>query len=91
MKLDAAAGAGQAPDIFWMNVYLPKYVTGNVVLPIDDYIKRDALDLSVYIPALIQMYQYEGKQYTAQGMDAVVVACNTAHSINAISLIRRRN
>ncbi|MDY0091560.1 MAG: sugar ABC transporter substrate-binding protein [Candidatus Vecturithrix sp.] len=79
MKLDAAAGAGQAPDIFWMNVYLPKYVTGNVVLPIDDYIKRDALDLSVYIPALVQMYQYEGKQYALpKGMDAVVVACNTA-------------
>lgn len=79
MKLDAAAGAGQAPDIFWMNVYLPKYVKGNVVLPLDDYIARDALDLSVYIPALVQMYQYEGKQYTLpKGMDAVVVACNTA-------------
>jgi len=79
MKLDAAAGAEQAPDIFWMNVYLPKYVKGNVVLPLDEYIKRDNIDLSKYIPAITEMYNYEGKQYTLpKGMDSVVVAYNTA-------------
>ena len=79
MKLDAAAGAGQAPDIFWMNVYLPKYTKGNVVLPIDKYIKKDSVDLSKYIPAITQMYNYEGKQYALpKGMDAVAVAYNTA-------------
>ena len=79
MKLDAAAGAGQAPDIFWMNVYLPKYVKGNVVLPIDQYLKRDQLDLSKYVDVLIQMYNFEGKQYALpKGMDSVVVAYNKA-------------
>jgi len=79
MKLDAAAGAGQAPDIFWMNVYLPKYVKGNVVLALDEYIQKDAIDLSQYIPAITEMYNYEGKQYTLpKGMDSVVVAYNTA-------------
>ncbi len=79
MKLDAAAGAGQAPDIFWMNVYLPKYVKGNVILPIDEYIKKDNVDLSKYIPAVTEMYNFEGKQYALpKGMDAVLVAYNTA-------------
>ena len=79
MKLDAAAGAGQAPDIFWMNVYLPKYVKGGVVLPLDEYIKKDGVDLSKYVTAITQMYNYEGKQYTLpKGMDSVVVAYNTA-------------
>ena len=79
MKLDAAAGAGQAPDIFWMNVYLPKYVKGNVILPLDKYIEKDNVDLSKYIPAITQMYNYEGQQYTLpKGMDSVVVAYNTA-------------
>ncbi len=79
MKLDAAAGAGQAPDIFWMNVYLPKYVKGNVILPIDEYIKKDNIDLSKYIPAVTEMYNFEGKQYALpKGMDAVLVAYNTA-------------
>ena len=79
MKLDAAAGAGQAPDIFWMNVYLPKYVKGNVVLPIDKYLKRDNLDLSKYVETLIKMYYFDGKQYALpKGMDSVVVAYNKA-------------
>lgn len=79
MKLDAAAGAGQAPDIFWMNVYLPKYVKGNVILPLDEYIQKDAVDLGQYIPAITEMYNFEGKQYALpKGMDSVVVAYNTA-------------
>lgn len=76
-KLDAAATAGEAPDVFWMNVYLPKYVAGDVLLPLDDYIEKDSIDMSSYVEAVSKMYNYQGKQWAMpKGMDSVVVAYN---------------
>ncbi len=78
-KLDAAAGAGEAPDVFWMNVYLPKYVDGDVILPLDDLIAKDGVDLSGYVSAVTGMYNYEGSQWAMpKGLDSVAVALNTA-------------
>jgi len=78
-KLDAAAGAGEAPDVFWMNVFLPKYVDGDVVLPLDDLIARDGVDMSAYVSAMTGMYNYKGTQWAVpKGLDSVVVALNTA-------------
>ena len=77
-KLDAAMGAGEAPDVFWMNVYLPKYVDGGVLLPLDDYIAADSIDMSLYVEAITDMYNYEGSQWgMPKGLDSVVVALNT--------------
>ncbi|WP_432664269.1 sugar ABC transporter substrate-binding protein [Wukongibacter baidiensis] len=76
-KLDAAAGAGEAPDVFWMNVFLPKYVDGEVILPLDELIKRDSVDLSGYVDATVKMYNYNGTQWAMpKGLDSVAVAYN---------------
>lgn len=78
-KLDAAAGAGEAPDVFWMNVYLPKYVDGGVLLPMDEYIARDNVNTGDYVEAIVNTYNYEGQQWAMpKGIDSVAVAYNKA-------------
>lgn len=78
-KLDAAANAGEAADVFWMNVYLPKYVAGDVVLSLDEYIAKDKVDMNGYVEAVRKMYNYENNQYAMpKGMDSVVVVYNKA-------------
>ncbi|MGH0053343.1 MAG: ABC transporter substrate-binding protein [Sphaerochaetaceae bacterium] len=76
-KLDAAAGSKDAPDVFWMNTYLPKYVSGGVLEPLDDYIARDGIDMGKYVAATVKMHQYEGKTWgIPKGLDSVAVALN---------------
>lgn len=78
-KLDAAAGAGKAADVLWMNVFLPKYVDPGVLVPLDEYIAKDKLDLSQYVDTMVNMYNYNGKQYALpKGMDTVQVFYNKA-------------
>jgi multiple sugar transport system substrate-binding protein len=78
-KLDAAAGAGNAADVFWMNVNLPKYADAGVVEPVEAYFVRDGLKKSDYAKSQVDLYTYEGKLYTMpKGMDVVVVAYNKA-------------
>ena len=62
-KLDAAAGSKSAPDVFWMNTYLPNYVQGGILLPLDDLIARDKIDMGAYVEATVKMNQYEGKTW----------------------------
>lgn len=77
-KLDASLTTSECPDVMWMNPYLPKYADGKVVLPIDDYIKNDNLDMSQYVEARVNAFNYNGSQYALpKGLDAVYVALNT--------------
>ncbi|HRY20698.1 MAG TPA: extracellular solute-binding protein, partial [Flexilinea sp.] len=76
-KLDAAAGAGTAPDVFWMNVFMPKYTDAGILEPLDSYIEKDGLDKSAWVPAMMELYSDKGVQYgMPKGMDVVVVAYN---------------
>jgi len=76
-KLDAAAGAGNAADVFWMNIFLPTYVNAGILDPVEDYLVRDKLDKSAWSKAMVDLYTYNGKLYTMpKGMDVVVVAYN---------------
>lgn len=76
-KLDAAAGANQAADVFWMNVYLPKYVDGDILLPLDDFVKESNLDLSNYVETTLNTYNYKDSLWALpKGMDTVAVAYN---------------
>lgn len=76
-KLDAAAGSGEAPDVFWMNTYLPKYVEGDILFPLDDLIKRDNIDMTSYVEATVEMSGYKGEQWgMPKGLDSVAVALN---------------
>jgi multiple sugar transport system substrate-binding protein len=63
-KLRTAATGGSAPDVFWMTVaYFKYYAGGGVLMQLDDLAKNDGIDMSVYVPAITQAYQYDGKTF----------------------------
>jgi multiple sugar transport system substrate-binding protein len=63
-KLQAAAGGGAAPDVFWMNgPNFQLYASNGVLAPVSDQIKKDGLDTSVYPKSLVELYSLDGKQY----------------------------
>ncbi|MGH8828131.1 MAG: ABC transporter substrate-binding protein [Jiangellaceae bacterium] len=63
-KLQAAAGGGAAPDVFWMNgPNFQLYASNGVLAPVSDQITKDGVDTSVYPDALIDLYSLEGEQY----------------------------
>jgi len=78
-KLDAAASAGNAADVIWMNIFLPKYADAGIIEPIEPYFVKDKLDKSDWSKAMVDLYTYKGSLYTMpKGMDVVVVAYNKA-------------
>lgn len=78
-KLDASLPTTKGPDVTWMNVFLPKYVNGKTLEPLDPFIKKDGMNLSQYIPGRVAAFNYGGSQYALpKGMDAVFVAYNKA-------------
>ncbi len=63
-KLENSIAGGGAPDVFWMNgPYFTKYAQADVILPIDEYIEKDGIDLSNYPAALLALYDLDGVQY----------------------------
>lgn len=78
-KFDAAAGANQAADVFFMNVWVPKYAQAGVLEPLDSYMETSGFDFSLYSPSIIENGIYEGKHYTVpKGTDSLAVMLNTA-------------
>lgn len=77
VKLDAAAGSGNAADVMWMNVFLPKYADANVVMPIDELVTKENIDLNQWTKSMIDLYTYNGKLYgLPKGQDVVDVYYN---------------
>lgn len=63
-KLQTAATAGTAPDVFWMTImYADYYADGGAVLPLDDKIKDAGIDMGNYVDAIRTAYTYQGKVY----------------------------
>lgn len=63
-KLEAAATGEVLPDIFWMNgPNIVKYASNGMLMPMDDKVKADNLDLSKYPQGLIDLYTVEGALY----------------------------
>lgn len=62
-KLEASAGGGTAPDVFWLNVlHLDAYVEGGILDDMTDAIK--ASDINDNFPAaLVNNYVRDGKNY----------------------------
>lgn len=78
-KFDAAAGANQAADVFFMNIFASKYAAAGVLEPLDTYIERDGLDLSLYTQSIVKTGFYDGKQYTIpKGTDSLAIMYNAA-------------
>lgn len=63
-KLEAAATGEVLPDIFWINgPNIVKYASNGILMPIDDKVKEDNIDLSLYPQGLIDLYTVDGKLY----------------------------
>ena len=63
-KLQAAAGGGAAPDVFWMNgPNFQLYASNGVLAPVSGQIENDGVDTSVYPDALIELYSLDGELY----------------------------
>jgi multiple sugar transport system substrate-binding protein len=63
-KLQTSLKGGSAADVFWMNIpNLKKYANGGVLMPIDDYVARDKVDLNNYVPAVMDAYKFKDHVY----------------------------
>nr|MBA2680769.1 sugar ABC transporter substrate-binding protein [Ktedonobacteraceae bacterium] len=52
------------PDVFWLNAAnLIKFASNDTLLPLDDQISKDKVDLNNYPPQLVSLYTYNGKHY----------------------------
>ncbi|MGO2082897.1 extracellular solute-binding protein [Vagococcus sp.] len=63
-KLDAAATGGSLPDVFWMHsneAY--RYMSNEILLPLDDSIKAKKIDLANYPEDISKLYSYKDSQY----------------------------
>ena len=77
-KLDASLETDEAPDVFWMNVYVYKYADAGLREPLDAYIKKDNFDTGIYAQGRLNAYNLSGVQYALpKGLDTVAVALNT--------------
>jgi multiple sugar transport system substrate-binding protein len=60
-KLQTSLKGGSGADVFWMNIpNLKKYASGGVLMPLDDYVSRDSVDLDNYVPAVMDAYKFQG-------------------------------
>lgn len=63
-KLETAATGETLPDIFWMNgPNIVKYASNDMILPIDDLVERDSIDLNLFPEGLINLYTVDDELY----------------------------
>ena len=69
-KLDASLETNEAPDVFWMNVYVNKYLEAGVLEPLDSYMEAENFDTSVYSEGRVKAYNLQGSQWALpKGLD----------------------
>lgn len=66
VKLDTAIAAGKAPDL--VLVFGPDQMRAGLLLPLDDVVQEEGIDLSTYVPAIVEpgdefSCAYEGNLY----------------------------
>lgn len=63
-KLETAATGGALPDVLWMNgPHITQYAEGNVLLPLDDLIKKDHYNMGNYPDSLVSLYTVDNKKF----------------------------
>jgi multiple sugar transport system substrate-binding protein len=63
-KLQTAATAGTAPDVFWMTQDSFKlYASGGVLMGLDDLVARDKVDMGNFVESVTHGYTWQGKLY----------------------------
>ena len=79
--LEAGAMGGQLPDVFWMHINeAQKYMEGDVLLNLDDYIAADdSIDLANYYEGIVAIYNNGGHQYALpKDHDTIALLYNKA-------------
>ncbi|AQT66417.1 ABC transporter substrate-binding protein [Serratia marcescens] len=78
VKLDSAAAAGVAPDIFWINMpYFVQYAKNGIMEPLAPYIKDSGLQLDDVVASSVKAYQYDGQQMAIpRDVDSIAVWYN---------------
>lgn len=72
-KLQTAATGGSLADVFWMNgPNVTMYAEGNMMMPIDDKVKNDKIDMKNFPDSLVKIYTINGKLYAIpKGFDTI--------------------
>lgn len=78
-KMETAAAGGSAPDIFWVDARrFGAYADNGLLVPMDDYIKENKIDMSQYLESITNTYNYDGVQYAMPSFwDDTVLLINT--------------
>ena len=62
--MNTMVGAGQEPDIYYMDIFqFPFYASKKVLVPLDDYMAKDGVKKEDFIPTLINAFTSEGHVY----------------------------
>jgi multiple sugar transport system substrate-binding protein len=73
-KLSTAIAGGKGPDILELAEHTPAFASKNQILPLDDYIAKDGLDLAkTFGPTVPQIFKYEDKQYAIPDRSGAMV------------------
>ncbi|MGG8473426.1 ABC transporter substrate-binding protein, partial [Rahnella sp. PAMC25617] len=64
-KINTGLVSGNSADVFTSHLaYYPEFVLNDQILPLDDYIKADGVDTSIYQDGLVDLWKSpEGVQY----------------------------
>lgn len=63
-KLQTMIAGGQAPDVFYPATHVAyAYARKGAIRYLDDFIKRDKIDVSAYNPQILDLYSLNGKVY----------------------------
>ena len=79
-KLQTALTGEQAWDVFWINApFFPRYARYGVISDLSADYEKEGVDYSNFPPALVDMYQVDGRPYTLPWFfDTVVFYYNKA-------------
>ena len=74
--------AGLAPDVFVNHLsHYPHYAGNDLLLDLAPLVRRDGLDMGIYVKGLVQPWQRDGKQYgLPKDWDTVGLMVNMAHA-----------
>lgn len=62
-SFQAASGTGNY-DVVWVNSqWMKEYVDNGYIMPLDDFIKDEGVDMSIYAEGLLDGCQFDGKTY----------------------------
>lgn len=85
-NLTTQFGAGRAPDVFTNHLaFYPQFVADEVILPIDEQVAADGVDLEVYLPGLADLWVgQDGNRYgLPKDWDTVALVYNEAFLADA--------